>query len=351
MRIWKTFIMTWSLKSLITEIYYLLNLFLIHKICFIFQCDYVDEFITAITRNAFPLLLFYHLVPIIHINFKTSFLIKQSEFVEKGRKKGRANYRADKMHFSSESLIESDVVALSDIHIPYLASPEAGSPSYLIIITPSKLHSANTPGTHPEAVSLHRSRCFELHPCSARSPSNPRYNRGFSIFTVLRFTRTRKTPRLSAAHRCGSTCSPFAVRAGNIAHSRDSRSIRGKLFDAKREILSLTPISLWHIPPLSKDRFARCETFLRHKSSWSLARNRERYLRKIFRDDRSVDERLRLVRYTDVISEYAIWVIATQMDRSRYCSTVCIKNISHPTTYLRQRRRSLPQMSLGDVKL
>lgn len=60
-------------------------------------------------------------------------------------KEGRINYRAGKMHFSSESLIENDVVALADIHILYLASPEAGSPSYLIIITPSKLHSANTP--------------------------------------------------------------------------------------------------------------------------------------------------------------------------------------------------------------
>lgn len=57
----------------------------------------------------------------------------------------------------------------------YFASPEAGSPSYLIIITPSKLHSTNTPGTHPEAVSLHRSRCSELRsPCSARSrPISP----------------------------------------------------------------------------------------------------------------------------------------------------------------------------------
>lgn len=109
----------------------------------------------------------------------------------------------------------------------YLASPEAGRSSYQIIITASKLHSMQhiEPGTHPEAVSLHRSRFFELHPCSARSRPIS-VNRGFSIFTVLRFTRTRKMPSLSAAHRCESTCYLYAVRAGNIAIKTGNSSDR-----------------------------------------------------------------------------------------------------------------------------
>lgn len=121
----------------------------------------------------------------------------------------------------------------------YLVSSEAGSLSYLIIITASKLHSANTPWTHPKAVSLHRSRCFE--PCSARSHPIS-VNRDFPILSryILGFTRTRKTASLyrrGAAHRCGSTRYRFAVRAGNIARSRDSRSIqpvREKPFNAMR---------------------------------------------------------------------------------------------------------------------
>jgi len=120
----------------------------------------------------------------------------------------------------------------------YFASPEAGSSSYLIIITPSKLHSANTPGTHPEADSLYRSRCFELYPCSARSRPIS-VNRGFPIFTVLRFTRTRKT---SAAHRCGSTryrSAAFVQKISrfHVTRDRSSNSMR-------REKSSLaTPIS------------------------------------------------------------------------------------------------------------
>lgn len=246
------------------------------------------------------------------------------------------------MHFLFESLIEKDVVALSDIHVLYVRISHR--PKQEVQVIWLSLHRVNSiRPTHPRHTPR-RSRYIDLVASNfTRAQHDLSVNRDFSIFTVLRFTRTRKTPSLSAAHRCESTRYRSAIRAGNIGRSCDCRSIqpiRGKSSSSVRRKKSSQWYQFYNDASLRRKTEILRDAIVRHKSSEVI---RERYVR-------SVHKRLRLVRHRTSFRNMLFgWSrIATQTDRSRLPFGDLYKKYfaSHDLPGLDDRRRSLPQMSL-----